>query len=142
MWPENSVSRVPEVEHHETLFDIFSPKKSEFKCFKLVYILQCKCCSSNEYCFCNLLRCGLRSVCPESLEDFNTSMLSLKFYSASSLYTACILCTVLKQVLFSYLLKCGLRTKFSESWEDIALTALIWNFTQCSLNFTAFLTCL
>ena len=39
MWPENQVSRVPgEVEHQETLFVMFSTKKSELKCFKLIQL--------------------------------------------------------------------------------------------------------
>ena len=46
MWPEIKVSRVPrEVEHPVTLFDIYFTKKSEFKCFKLVYSLCLKYCS-------------------------------------------------------------------------------------------------
>ena len=50
MWLEIKVSRVPgEVEHQATLFDIFSTKKIEFKCYKLYSsTLQCKYCSSNK----------------------------------------------------------------------------------------------
>ena len=52
MWPVIEEPRVPgEVEHQETLFDIFSTKKSEFKYFKPVYSLQCKYGSSNKDCF-------------------------------------------------------------------------------------------
>ena len=50
MWPDIEVSQVPgEVEHPVTLFDIFYTNKSEFQCFKIVYSLQCKYCSSNKY---------------------------------------------------------------------------------------------
>ena len=53
--PKNEVSRVlGEVEHQDTLFDIFSTMKGEFKCFKLVhslilYVL------FNKYCFATYL---------------------------------------------------------------------------------------
>ena len=40
MWPESKVSRVQgEVEHPETVFDLYIPVQCDFKCYKLVYSL-------------------------------------------------------------------------------------------------------
>ena len=82
-WPEMKVSW-DEVELQVTLFDIFSTKKNEFRCYKMyTSILLCK------YCFWYLLRCGLRSVCPEFQEEYNTFIPNLEFYISADWILQC-----------------------------------------------------
>ena len=60
--------------------------------FKLVYSLLCKYCPWSKYCLLYLLRCGLRTKCPESLEKWNTQKLWYIFTTAVWLlvFQACI----------------------------------------------------
>ena len=112
-----------------------------------LYVMHC---SWNKYCIYFLLRCGLRSRCPESWEKWHTKKLFLLYFLQRRVNVSVISC---KQAFFSVstvpVTGTVIHTYSDVAWDqcvqrprrNITLLCSFWNFTQCSLNFTVFLAC-